>query len=166
MHGTSRSASNRTSTWLAASSAGLVLGMGLTGCGAIESFDKSTADAWAVTYEITVSGEAADALSDVSYLDSPSRGEDSAEVTEQAVATTSGAGKNSESIWTAQSVITAEKDAAIAATPAAGSTATCRILLDGVKEIAAQTGKPGERVECAVTTPAFGEKLNPASAKP
>ncbi|MGV2855164.1 hypothetical protein ACNPON_00190 [Glutamicibacter sp. AGC13] len=158
MHGTSRSAINRTSTWLAASSVALALGMGLTGCGAVEDWDKATSDAWAVTYEVTVSGEAADVLNGVSYLDSPSRGEDSAEVTEEAVATTGGAGKNSESTWTAQSVITAEKDAAIAATPAAGSTATCRILLDGVKEIAAQTGTPGERVECAVTTPAFGEK--------
>lgn len=158
MHGTSRSAINRTSTWLAASSAALVLGMGLTGCGAVDDWDKATADAWAVTYQVTVSGENADALSDVSYLDSPSRGEDSAEVTEESVATTSDAGKKDETSWSTESVITAEKDAAIAATPAEGSTASCRILLDGVKEIAAQTGKPGERVECAVTTPAFGEK--------
>lgn len=158
MHGTSRWANNRTSTWLAASSAALVLGIGLTGCGAVDGWNKATADAWAVTYEVTVSGENTDALSDVSYLDSPERGEDSAEVTEESVATTNDAGTKNESSWTAESVITAEKDAAIAATPAEGSTATCRILLDGVKEIAAQTGKPGERVECAVTTPAFGEK--------
>ncbi|MER8026084.1 hypothetical protein [Glutamicibacter protophormiae] len=32
-----------------------------------------------------------------------------------------------------------------------------RILLDGVKEIAAETSAPGERVECAATTPAFSK---------
>lgn len=158
MHSTSRSTFNRTSSWLAAGAAALALGAGLTGCGAVESFNKSTADAWAVTYEVSVSGETVNALSDVSYLDAPARGEDSAEVTEQVVATVNDAENQQLASWRTESMVTAEQEAAVAATPAKGTAATCRILLDGVKEIAAVTGKPGERVECSATTPAFSGK--------
>ena len=149
------SSHSRTATRISISSAVLALGIALSGCGAVESWDKATADAWSVTYEVTVAGGSGDSLQDVSYLEAEKRGEDSTEVTEDSVATTDDAKKKASSIWSVESMVTAQKDASIAATPAQGGTATCRILLDGVKEIASETGAPGERVQCEATTPAF-----------
>ncbi|NQD42120.1 hypothetical protein [Glutamicibacter halophytocola] len=140
---------------VSASTAMLALAAGLAGCGAVGSWDKATSDAWAVTYEVTVAGGSGDSLKDVSYLEAEKRGEDSTEVTEDSVATTDDAKKKASSIWSVESMVTAQKDASIAATPAQGGTATCRILLDGVKEIASETGAPGKRVQCEATTPAF-----------
>lgn len=140
---------------ISASTAMLTLGVGLAGCGAVDSFDKATSDAWAVTYEVTVAGTSNDSLHDVTYLEAEKRGEDSAPVTEGSVATTTDAEKKANKTWSVESMVTAQKDASIAATPDKDSTATCRILLDGVKAIATETGAPGERVQCDATTPAF-----------
>ncbi len=137
-----------------ASTAMLALGATLTGCGAVESYDKATSDAWAVTYEVSVAGGKEDRLQQVSYLEAEKRGEDSTLVTEDSVTTTEDA-KDKNQSWSVESTVTAQKEASIAATPDKDGAATCRILLDGVKEIASQTGKPGERVQCDVTTPAF-----------
>jgi len=151
----STSALSRNVARISASTAMLTLGVGLAGCGAVESFDKATSDAWAVTYEVTVAGTSNDSLHDVTYLEAEKRGEDSAPVTEDSVATTADAEKKTNKTWSVESMVTAQKDASIAATPDKDGTATCRILLDGVKEIAAETGAPGERVQCDATTPAF-----------
>jgi len=149
------SAHSRIATRIFIGSAVLALGAGLSGCGAVGSWDKATADAWAVTYEVTVAGGSGDSLKDVSYLEAEKRGEDSTAVTEDSVAATDDAKKKGSKVWSVESMVTAQKDASIAATPAQGGTATCRILLDGVKEIASETGAPGKRVECEATTPAF-----------
>lgn len=140
---------------ISASTAMLALGVGVAGCGAVESYDKAVSDAWAVTYEVSVTGTTDDSLHDVSYLEAEKRGEDSTPVTEESVNTTEATGKNKNKVWSVESMVTAQKDASVAATPDKDGTATCRVLLDGVKEIASETGAPGERVQCDVTTPAF-----------
>lgn len=155
MHGTI-STSRRTARKLAAGCAALALGAGMAGCSAVDSWDKATADAWAVTYEVSVSGGATGTLHDVAYLQAPARGEDSAEVVEGSVATSS-EGSGEKAAWRTETMVTAQQDAAIAATPGEGATATCRILLDETRELAAHSAGPGERVECSAATPAFGQ---------
>ncbi|UYQ77314.1 hypothetical protein OF385_15025 [Glutamicibacter sp. JL.03c] len=151
------SSHTRTATRISIGSAVLALGIGLAGCGAVESWDKATSDAWAVTYEVTVTGGTSNSLKDVSYLEAEKRGEDSTSVTEESVSTSEATGKKKNKVWSIESMVTAQKDASVAATPDKDGTATCRVLLDGVKEIASATGAPGERVQCDVTTPAFKE---------
>lgn len=133
--------------------AALALAAGATGCSAVEDFNKSTSDSWAVTYEVSVTGGDTSKITDIKYLESEKRGEAGTELSLPSGKTTA-EGKDT-AVWSLESIVTAEKDAAISAVPGKGTTATCRILLDGVKEIAAETSKPGERVDCAVTTPAF-----------
>jgi len=143
---------------MSSSIAMLALGVGLAGCGAVDSYDKAISDAWSVTYEVSVDGASDDTLSEVSYLEAEKRGEDSAEVTEDTVTANADEKKKTRKVWSVESTVTAQKDAAIAATPEKGATATCKILLDGVKEIASETGAPGQRVDCEATTPAFKGK--------
>lgn len=135
--------------------AALALAVGATGCSAVEDFNKSTSDSWAVTYEVSVTGGDTSTINDIKYLESEKRGEAGTELSLSSGETK----KDSEggAVWSLESIVTAEKDAAVSATPGKGATATCRILLDGVKEIAAETSKPGERVDCAVSTPAFSK---------
>lgn len=140
---------------MAAGTAMLALGAGLSGCGAVDSFGKATSDAWAVTYEVAVEGSSGNQLSEVSYLEAEKRGEDSSAVTEDSVSLAADAKDKSKKTWSAESMVTAEKEASISATPGKDGTATCRILLDGTREIASETGAPGERVLCQATTPAF-----------
>ncbi|WP_345471433.1 hypothetical protein QMQ05_15370 [Glutamicibacter ectropisis] len=149
--------SSRSIARVSASTAMLALAVGLAGCGAVESWDKATSDAWSVTYEVTVTGGTSNSLKDVSYLEAEKRGEDSTPVTEESVSTTETTGKKKDKVWSVESMVTAQKDASVAATPDKDVTATCRVLLDGVREIASKTGAPGERVKCDVTTPAFKE---------
>ncbi|MGQ3383282.1 hypothetical protein [Glutamicibacter sp. TV12E] len=155
MHGTV-STIRRTARRLAAGCTALAFGAGMAGCSAVDSWDKATADAWAVTYEVSVSGGAADTLHDVAYLQAPARGEDSSEVFEDSVATAS-EGSGEKAAWRTETTVTAQQDAAIAATPGEDATATCRILLDGTRELAEDSAGPGERVECSAATPAFGQ---------
>jgi len=140
---------------LALGGAAMAMALGTAGCGAVEDFDKATSDSWAVTYEITVSGGDASKITDIKYLESEKRGEAGTELTLPSGETTLDAKENA--VWSLGSIVTAQKDAAISAMPGKEATATCRILLDGVKEIAAETSAPGERVECAATTPAFSK---------
>ena len=140
---------------LALGGAAMALALGTAGCGAVEDFDKATSDSWAVTYEVSVTGGDTSKITDIKYLESEKRGEAGTELSLPSGKTTAeGMGT---AVWSLESIVTAEKDAAISAVPGKGSTATCRILLDGVKEIAAETSAPGERVECAATTPAFSK---------
>ncbi|WP_313810535.1 hypothetical protein [Glutamicibacter sp.] len=153
----SPSTRNRVFKSAVVSSAALALVIGATGCGAVKDFQKSTSDAWSVTYEVSVSGGDTSTISDVTYLEAEKRGEDSVEKTSASEATTTDA-KTKAATWSTEAIVTAEKKAAVSATPAKGTTATCKILLDGVKEIASATAKPGERVECSADTPAFSKK--------
>ncbi|MHA6969110.1 hypothetical protein ACX5K5_15600 [Glutamicibacter bergerei] len=135
----------------------VIAGISLTGCGAVESFNKQTADAWSVTYEVTVTGETINAVDQIVYLESPGRGEASAETTMETAATVNDAKNADTATWRETTIVTAEDDAGVAATPRKGASATCRVLLDGEKEISTKTGAVGERVECRVKTPAFAE---------
>ncbi|MGH3652213.1 hypothetical protein [Glutamicibacter sp.] len=135
----------------------LALVLGATGCGAVDSWDKATSDAWSVTYEIEVTG-ATGQLPAVSYLESAKRGEPGTIVDVSEAVWVPDSKDPSRATWSVESIITAETDASLTATPAKGATATCRILLDGTKEIAARTGATGEPVECSATTPAFSGK--------
>lgn len=158
MRGFSSSDLSRNIARMSASTAFLALGVGLAGCGAVDSYDKAISDAWSVTYEVSVDGASDDTLSEVSYLEAQKRGEESAEVTEDTVTANADEKKKSRKVWSVESMVTAEQDATIAATPGKDATATCKILLDGVKEIASETGVPGQRVDCEATTPAFKGK--------
>lgn len=88
--------------------------LGLISCGGSKCFKKQTAGAWPVTYEVTLEGRGNSKLAGVSYLDAPSRGESSSNVPVGEAATTHTAGN--------------------------AAKAACRNLLDGEREIAAQTG--------------------------
>ncbi len=127
----------------------------LTGC---DSFSKQTADAWAVTYEIEVQGTSTELIGAVSYDKAPSRGEDSSSVTAGDVSTTKLADSKDSAVWKVEAQVTAQKRAAVTGTAQPGSIASCRILLDGVREISKNTAKPGEPVSCSADTPAFQKK--------
>lgn len=139
-------------------SAALAFVIGATGCSAVQDFQKSTSDAWSVTYEVSVTGGDTKTVNDVKYLEAEKRGEDSVEKTSASEATTPDKKAKGAAAWSVESIVTAEKKAAVSATPGKGATATCKILLDGVKEIASSTGAPGERVDCSADTPAFSKK--------
>lgn len=134
-----------------------LLGVSVAGCGAADSWNKQVADAWSVTYEVSVSGASTDSLHDITYLQSPGRGEESTETSLDSAATTSDPENSKGALWQETVTITAEDEAGVAATVPKGATATCRILLDGVKEIQSKTVADGQRVECKVQTPAFSK---------
>lgn len=148
------STSHRKNAFAGASLSSLLL-LALTGCGAGDFIEKQTADAWSVTYEVTVSGTAINALDEVTYLDSPSRGEKSEPTPAERVATTNDPDHAGTAVWKETAMVTAEHEAGVSATPLADATAVCRILLDDEREISSVTGTAGERVECAASTPAF-----------
>lgn len=133
----------------------LVLGGSLAGCSAIENFQKSAADAWQVTYELSVDSTDAAALSNVSYSDQKTRTDKRATVDAGTISLAAKAGSNA--TWTVDSLAVVGDQADISATAAAGQTATCRILLDGEREIAKETGTPGGTVNCAAKAPEFGK---------
>lgn len=133
----------------------LLLGVGASGCGAVAEYEKSISDSWAVTYEISLSGAGTGQLSDITYLESEQRGEAGTQLTlPSGKATADGNGKQ---VWSVESIVTAQEDAAVSAVPDAGVAATCRILLDESRQIATSTSAPGERVDCTASTPAFSE---------
>ena len=111
-------------------------------------------DAWAVTYEVQVDRPIGSELSDLRVEGAEQRG-DAPEVRRlgaQDTDTDDGDG----SLWRHESVVVAEQHASVRATPPEGATATCRILLDGVREIASETSaQPGQAVHCSADTPAF-----------
>ncbi|MGI5498730.1 hypothetical protein [Lentzea sp. CA-135723] len=96
---------------------------------------------WAITYE--VSAQPADTLADVTYAESPDRNrkETPRTVSEDAPLP-----------WTTEVIINAGEKAHVAGTPKGDQVLTCRILLDGVKELATATGQPGQEVGCEAVT--------------
>lgn len=115
-------------------------------CGAlagVAACSNPSGKSWAITYEVT--GQDNGTLSAVGYANSPSRYND--EVKQQTVQGPVGVP------WKQDVVVTAGQKAAITATPSGGLTLTCRILLDGEKELARATAPaPGQPVSCAKTT--------------
>lgn len=147
---------NRTASSLrlsAALGAAALLGVSLTGCSAIAKLQQSTADAWAVTYEVTVEGVDTATLTDVSYLDQEMRTEERTSV-DAGTVTASSAGDGTAS-WKVDSIVVVGDNAKVSATAAEGERATCRILLDGEREIATATSEPGSAVTCEATAPPF-----------
>ena len=95
--------------------AAMALAAGATGCSAVEDFNKSTSDSWAVTYEVSVTGGDTSKITDIKYLESEKRGEAGTELSLPSGKTTA-EGKDT-AVWSLESIVTAEKDAAISAVP-------------------------------------------------
>ncbi|MBP1324875.1 hypothetical protein JOF28_000107 [Leucobacter exalbidus] len=132
---------------------GLAL-LALTGCAFIEDIQKTSADAWAVTYEVSTDTEAATPLQQVTYLDQETRAVEVAPVTlDEALAQPTAAEDTAS--WQTDTLALTGAKVSVSATPPATVTAHCRILLDGEREIAAETGGPGEEVTCEAVTPPF-----------
>lgn len=122
-----------------------------TGCSAVH---QQIGDAWSVTYEVRVDQPQGSALTDVRVEGAEERG-GAPEVHRVGSARTDTSADGGSS-WKEDLVVLAEQRASVRATPAAGATATCRILLDGEREIAKETAAPGKTVRCSVDTPRFG----------
>ncbi|MFD9697637.1 hypothetical protein [Lentzea sp. NPDC059081] len=97
--------------------------------------------AWAITYE--VSAQPAETSADLSYAESPDRDRYERPRT---VTTTNPVP------WQVEVVINAGEKAQVTATPRGDQALTCRILLDGVKELTSATAGPGQQVGCEVVT--------------
>ena len=143
-----RSIATRSGIALAVGAASLAL----AGCSGITN---DLADIYAITYEVTTTGPADSGLTDVSYAEAAHRGRPSI-VKEVGQAAFAPGDDSASSIWSVESVVTAEEWAFVQATPVDGEALTCRILVDGVKEIATSTAAPGQPVTCQVPTPPFG----------
>ncbi|MBM7411497.1 hypothetical protein JOE38_001320 [Clavibacter michiganensis] len=143
-----RSVSRRSGIALVAGAASLAL----AGCSGITD---DLADIYAITYEVTTTGPADSGLTDVSYAEASHRGRPSI-VKEVGQASLAPDDDSASSIWSVESVVTAEDWAFVQATPVDGEALTCRILVDGVKEIAASTAAAGQPVTCQVPTAPFG----------
>lgn len=122
---------------------------GISGCSALKK------DAWALTYEVTVPGDGPVELTDIAYTDQDKRGEDPKIVALERTVTGPVEGLADVTVWQAEAMLEVGLEASISATAPAGSPATCRILLDGGREIASNTGAPGGTVTCEATTPQF-----------
>ncbi|MBN6040494.1 hypothetical protein [Amycolatopsis sp. 195334CR] len=98
---------------------------------------------WAITYEVTDANGGT--LSDVSFAQSPDRYND--EVKQDTVTGPVGVP------WKQEVVVAAGQKAEVTAKPTGDLTLTCRILLDGVKELAKVTAPAaGGPVTCEKTT--------------
>lgn len=143
----------RPAQFTAAIAAAAALTAALTGCSTVTDIGKSMQDAWSVTYEISVDGADTVTLSDVSYLGAESRVDGAKTVKVGDAEAQSGSGGSAS--WSVETLVVAGKQATVTATPPSDLTASCKILLDGTKEIAAETGTPGAPVTCDVVTPEF-----------
>ncbi|WP_052684947.1 hypothetical protein [Lentzea aerocolonigenes] len=98
--------------------------------------------AWAITYEVTTQPAAA-APVQVEFTENPDRNKkESPHVISKAAAAP----------FTSEVIINAGEKAEITATPGGDQVLTCRILLDGVKELASATAAPGQKVSCTTVT--------------
>lgn len=98
---------------------------------------------WAITYE--VSDQGGGTLSEVSWADSPDRYED--KVVQREMAGPVGVP------WKQDVVVTAGQKAIVTAKPTGRLRLTCRILLDGTKELAKVTAPAaGDPVTCEKVT--------------
>ncbi|SDH53024.1 hypothetical protein SAMN05216553_12637 [Lentzea fradiae] len=100
-----------------------------------------TGKAWAVTYE--VSSEPAQTAVDVTYTESADRFRKEPSQTHSVSAPAP---------WTYDAVVNAGEKASVTATPKGDQVLSCRILLDGIKDLARKTGLPGREVRCETVT--------------
>lgn len=143
---------NRIMTTILGSCLALGLAATMSGCAVV---GRQFADTWAVTYEVVVEGESTTELHDVSYLDAPGRGQDSAPVPAGTVATVNAVGTPQRASWKVESQVTAGQPAEITASAPAGTRISCRILLDREKAIASESEEAGGTITCRTTTPPF-----------
>lgn len=121
------------------------------GCSTI---DRHVGDAWSVTYEISVDRPVGTKLADIAVEGAKRRGDKP--MVQQVGTRETDTANATGSQWTRDVVVLAKQHASVSATPADGATATCRILLDGKREVAKQTSPAaGAPVECSVDTPKF-----------
>ncbi|WP_187977837.1 hypothetical protein [Mycetocola sp. JXN-3] len=135
--------------------AATLVGVGLSGCGLVDSIKNSTADAWSVTYAVTVTGEGTPSLPAVTFGEAKTRGEDTVTKDLPNLPLVADPATPGSSRWEKTVMVTATRPASIVATPGEGQRATCQILLDGKRQIAAVAGEPGKPVTCEATTPKF-----------
>lgn len=123
----------------------------ITGCGFIQ---QQVGDAWVVTYEVTVDQPVGSPFQDVAIEGAEERGGAPSVRALDEQATTAGTDGGSE--WTHESIVLAEDNASVRATPAPDAVASCRILVGGGREIASETASaPGAEVHCSASTPGF-----------
>lgn len=109
----------------------------------VSACSNPSGKSWAITYEVT--DQNGGTLSDVSYAQSPDRYND--EVKQSTVDGPVGVP------WKQEVVVAAGQKAEITAKPTGGLTLTCRILLDGEKELAKATASAaGGPVTCEKVT--------------
>ena len=97
--------------------------------------------AWAITYE--VKAEPPETAVDVTFAQSPSRNRK--ETPQSATISTP-------LPWSFEVVVNAGEKAQVSATPLGDQVLSCRILLDGVKELATARARSGETVHCETVT--------------
>lgn len=108
---------------------------GLAGC------SNPTGKSWAITYEVTGSGQ----MTGITYAESVDRYQDAS--SDHRLTGPLGLP------WKQDVVLSAGRDASVTATPSGTTTLSCRILLDGTKELAkASSPTPGKPVTCTRTT--------------
>jgi hypothetical protein len=109
----------------------------------VSACSNPSGKSWSITYEVT--DQSGGTLSEVSYATSPDRYED--KVVQHQAAGPVGVP------WKQEVVITAGQKAGVTATPSGNLKLTCRILLDGTKELASTTASaPGKPVTCEKLT--------------
>lgn len=143
---------NRRLTRVAGASLAAVLVATMSsGCSFIHN---QTTPAWSVTYEVEVDQPAGASLTDVSVEGAETRGDEpkNMPLAKQATSQPDGQG----STWKHEVIVLVKEHAAVRATPPAGAVATCRILLDGKREIAKSVSAAGKSVSCEARTPDFG----------
>lgn len=138
---------------LGATVAAALVAPALTGCAVLRgTLGELDPQLRRVTYEVTTVGKSAGTgslgLTNLSYLDAPTRGRDSKHVSS---ITTRNAQNRMD--WSADALVRAGRTARIAATPVPGATAKCRILVDGGKELASSTSAAGKPVVCEARLP-------------
>ncbi|QWF77769.1 hypothetical protein [Amycolatopsis sp. CA-230715] len=117
---------------------GLVAAAGLCAC------TNPSGKSWAITYEL--SGKApGETVTELTYAESNDRYQD--EVSDHRLTGPLGLP------WKLEVIVSAGRDAAVTATPAGQAVLSCRVLLDGKKELAKATSPgPGQPVKCSKTT--------------
>lgn len=134
----------------------LIPALALTAVSLVGCSGGAFADAWSVTYQVTLSG-ADHSSTSVSYLAAPQRGAISETVSVENNPATKSQDATT-SVYSVVAQVTAKEIAKVTLTPAPGTTATCEILLDGTRSIAKNTAAAGQPVTCEVDTPAFDKK--------
>lgn len=125
--------------------------LSLTGCAFIDKMVTTSADAWAVTYELSVDNVDGATVSNVAYRDTPDR------ATGQSVVKANQIDVSADG-WKFDTLGVVGKDLSISAIPPEGVRATCKIMLDKTEVLATATSDaPGQPVRCEAVAPEFAK---------